>query len=597
MPDGSGPGSLGFDAAGLRSGTLVDMTVDAARGALTPNAYSYGALVAHGLQNMRLWARGDTAWSKLDSVTPSGAGLWTGEHLTNAANLGYLGISNKGLMTIWFDGEVWLDASSTETFMISGDDVTFVEIALPGSTSYTLLTDQNATVSVPTPMTGWYPIHVGDGNASGGSDLQFQHSDGGSGGAVPWTRDRLRARTSELSGVLRTVYGHQILGGGQAVGGSPPPIAHFEQSSLLADTMFLTAPQGADGDNNDWSARYVGQVHIDQMGAYTLTIHSDDGNRGRLGASRGEALWTRDVGVGQNDALTTIQANLVSGWNDLSIDYNQVNGGRDLSVQLQGPDFPTAIDVPRDRLRSVESADDRLALGVDDGNHNVPDNGGPGNPGTATLTVAAYADAQLGTETVSSIDVTYQINSPHWNQLKVDLQAPGGAPVVIRDHVGPPNNVEGRAIAAQTLTGDGLGALLGAAANGDWKLHVYDDMATGGNSALESARLTLHMTGGPDKVAKAASWTSRVIDTTTPVTAIHGITWNERAPTGATVQVQFRACQQADCSDGPAFSGPVTSGALFTIAPARYLQLRVVMTSDGNHEPELQSLAITFGGG
>src|SRR5262249_38601886 len=159
--------------------------------------------------------------------------------------------------------------------------------------------------------------------------------------------------------------------------------------------------------------------------------------------------------------------------------------------------------------------------------------------------------------------------------------APGGAPVIIRDHVGPPNLMQGDAIAAQTLTGANLGALLGAAAKGDWKLHVYDDVAGGGSSVLESARLTLHTTGCPDKVAKAASWTSRVIDTTTPVTAIDGITWKERVPIGASVQVRFRACQQADCSDSPTWSDPVTSGAPFTIAPARYLQLRVVMTSDG----------------
>src|SRR4051812_32168103 len=155
MPDGGGSSRLDFDAAGLKTGTLVDMTVDAARNALTPNAYSYGALVAHGLQNTRLWSRGDTAWTKLDGVTPSGAGLWTGEHLTNNANLGYLGISNKGLMTIWFEGEVWLDAGSTETFTINGDDFTFVEIAEPGSTSYTLLTDQNTTVPVPVRASGW----------------------------------------------------------------------------------------------------------------------------------------------------------------------------------------------------------------------------------------------------------------------------------------------------------------------------------------------------------------------------------------------------------------------------------------------------------
>src|SRR5439155_17004721 len=119
--------------------------------------------------------------------------------------------------------------------------------------------------------------------------------------------------------------------------------------------------------------------------------------------------------------------------------------------------------------------------------------------------------------------VTYQINSPHWAQLRVDLETPGGARVPIRDHLGPPNNQEGRAMAAFTIlptSGGNLPMLLTGAARGDWKLHVFDDVASGGGSALESARITLHTTGGPDKVARAASWTSAVIDATTPVFAI-----------------------------------------------------------------------------
>jgi hypothetical protein len=39
----------------------------------------------------------------------------------------------------------------------------------------------------------------------------------------------------------------------------------------------------------------------------------------------------------------------------------------------------------------------------------------------------------------------------------------------------------------------------------------------------------------------------------------------------------------------------VTSGVRFAITPARYLQLRVEMITDGSHEPELQSLAIRLG--
>ena len=124
-----------FGAPELGAGQLQDMTLDVPRSALTPNAYTYGGLVARGLQGKRLWSRGDTSWSKLDGVTPSGAGLWSGEHLVNGGNLSYLGIINDGVMTIWFEGEVWLYAGSSEAFTINGDDLAFLEMPSPARRS------------------------------------------------------------------------------------------------------------------------------------------------------------------------------------------------------------------------------------------------------------------------------------------------------------------------------------------------------------------------------------------------------------------------------------------------------------------------------
>ena len=140
----------------------------------------------------------------------------------------------------------------------------------------------------------------------------------------------------------------------------------------------------------------------------------------------------------------------------------------------------------------------------------------------------------------------------------------------------------------------GLGGLLGGLANGTWKLHVYDVVASAGDSALTAARLTLHTTGGPDKVARMASWTSPVLDGQTNVFAIDGVTWDERLPAGATLAVFVRACRQADCSDGTWPMAPVTKSAPFFVGAARYLQLRVDMTSDGTLEPELRSLVVMY---
>ena len=84
-----------------------------------------------------------------------------------------------------------------------------------------------------------------------------------------------------------------------------------------------------------------------------------------------------------------------------------------------------------------------------------------------------------------------------------------------------------------------------------------------------------------------------MIDATSNVFAVDAVTWKERVPAGATVEVHLATCAQADCSDA-AWSPPLIKGMAFAVVPGRYLQLRVDMTSDGSHEPELSGLAVTF---
>ncbi len=586
IPQGGVSGAWMFDTAadfGAPGHAVQDMTIEG-RGALTPNAYTYGGLVAHGLQGVTLWQHGDTSWTKLDTVTPSGAGLWRGESLASGDPLAYLGITDKSRISVWFEGEVWLEAGSNETFKLTGNDVAFFQLAPPGTAMYSPVSDNNnVAVSVPTPETGWYPIRIGFADGDASSSFNFTHGDSGT-AQTPWTRERLRARTSELDGMLRTVFGRQIFGGGQ---GSAPPVTDLEASDLLPQTDFGTPPQGAGTD--DWSARYLGQIYIAQPGSYMLRITSDDGNRGRLGAAHGEANWARDSG--NANVITAVPATLAAGWNDVTVDYNQVSGGKKLHVQLDGPDFAN-IEVPRDQLRPVEPADDRLVFGGDAASHAVVDGGGAGAAGTATMPVAGYPG-----ETVTAIDLTYEISSPHWAQLKVDLETPAGpsSRLTIRDQddgLGDGDHIAQLTIPVGLTTG--RGALLGGPANGTWKLYVYDVAPLGGDSALTCAKLTLHTTGGPDKVARMASWTSPVLDGQTNVFAIDGVTWDERLPAGATLAVFVRACRRADCSDGTWPVAPVMKAAPFAVGAARYLQLRVDMTSDGTLEPELRSLAVTY---
>jgi len=345
--------------------------------------------------------------------------------------------------------------------------------------------------------------------------------------------------------------------------------------------------QGAPFNNDNWSARYATQLYVAQPGSYTLRVTSDDGHQVWFGGMTRSQNWAFNSGM--PGANSTVSANLDAGWNDVIVDYNQLTGSRELQVQLTGGALNA--DIPRALLRPVEPAFDRLAFGADDTSHVVQDGGGPGNPGTAVLKVDAYAGSTQ--ETVTAIDVNYEANSPHWNELRIDLESPtqrvtiaNGGGVANGDSIGQTSIAAG--------TGGTLGSLLGGPASGTWKLHVYDVQNAGGSSTLKSARLTLHTTGGPDKIARTASWTSPVIDATSKVIAIDDVTWKARVPDGAGVQVRLRGCQQSDCSDDPAWSAPVTSGVPFAIVPARYVQLRAELASDGSREPELQSLAVMF---
>src|SRR5689334_7183495 len=66
---------------------LADMTVDVreSREVLTPNAYSYGGLVAHGVSAKALWSTTNVEWSITRSTTPGGVGMWRDEDIEQDA--------------------------------------------------------------------------------------------------------------------------------------------------------------------------------------------------------------------------------------------------------------------------------------------------------------------------------------------------------------------------------------------------------------------------------------------------------------------------------------------------------------------------------
>lgn len=571
-----------FDSAAELAATgsmPINMAVDAS-GALMPMAYNYGGLVARGLADTRVWTT-DPSWDAIAAQTPSGIGMWRGEQITNTTALDQLGITAKTMLTIWLEGEVWLEAGAAESFRIASDGTAFVDLARPETRDYQRVVTGSMTVPVTVAVTGWHPIRVGYSRMgpSLGTNFEFTHSDVEAGPLIAWARTRLRARAGELSGVLANVFPSQILGSRTG----RPMLSQFEQRALLADTTFMPLPPGATSD--DWSARYLGQVYVERDGMYELTIVSSDGNRGRIGSGRGELSWQRDADSAMA-ATTTVAAALTAGWNDLAVDYNQVMGPRSLGIRFASTGAAAAA-IPRLQLRPVESSDDRLVFAIDNETHIIEDGGGAAAPGTSSFVIDGFAG-----ETVGSVDVTAEISAENWDQIRIDLETPGGTRVLVRGTFAPAGGVMRLIQIAIPAGATGTEAtLLGGAAAGTWKLLVYDTSTQGGggNPQLRNAALTLHTRGGPDKIARAASWLSPVLELPTNITALTAVTIDERIPAGAASALLVRTCADVACTDAawsPAAVGKLTA--------ARYAQLRVDLTSDGNAEPEVRKLSLVY---
>jgi subtilisin-like proprotein convertase family protein len=275
---------------------------------------------------------------------------------------------------------------------------------------------------------------------------------------------------------------------------------------------------------------------------------------------------------------------LRAGWNDLTIDYNQVfDDRRTLHIQLAGPDFPSSTEIPRDRLRPVESADDRLVFGATDEDIKIPAAG-------SGAAIALMPVVGLPGEKVAALDILYEVSSKQWEQIRVELEPPSAPGTRVPIRVDDNSLGENDQIAQLTIPADAprqLAPLLGGPPDGTWKLYVSNDTANDTTGTLFTAKLTLHTTAGPERIARVASWTSQVLPFEAPVTEIDSVTWDEHVPEGTTLIVEVGSCQTADCSD---VSWATASSHPTSISPASYLQLRVRMTSDGIAEPELRDL-------
>jgi subtilisin-like proprotein convertase family protein len=528
-------------------------------GMLTQAAYAYGGLLLHGVAANELWIDPPFDWNLTTSVTPSGAALWTGDDFDTSQDLSNVGIATNDVLSLWAEGEVYLDAG--DVVSIDADGTGFIQLYVGGTWKDVTYSRGTAMSSLPMPTAGWYPIRIAyaEGNNSGYLDVRH----GPSGTLTPFTRDRLRADVSAVHGTMRLEFYRQIFGG--TSGNLVPPTSHLEETDLIAALPAL--------ETYDWSLRWYGQVHIDQPGIYSFVVTSDDGHQLYAGTAGISTHWGRDDAfVGMNQ----LGANLDAGWNDLVLDYNQAQGNQALSLTMNGSAVPLA------QLRPVEPRRDRLITQSIEPAAPIGVQNDTGALTTLSATIPGYPN-----EVVTAIDVTVMYNTQHREQLVFKLAAPNGQPVTIENHVGTGGATS---IIDQIHITDPL--LVGGAAAGTWTLGMGDDVTGGNTSSLREFHLTLHTSGGPEQVATTATYLTPVHALGGALARITDVAWIEHAAVPS--EVALRACEQPDCSDGAAWSSPGGQHATPTLPAAPYIQARVTLHSDGARETELDSLTIRY---
>jgi subtilisin-like proprotein convertase family protein len=557
-------------------GTRVDQLTIDEPGSLTQIGYTYGGLLMYGKQSQQLWgiATPTIAYDATIGVTPDGISLWGTELIDETSDLDRAGVVTNDVFTIWFEGEVFLDAD--DVLSVDADGAGFIDLELPTGWAHIESRTDGLAALPPVTTGGWYRVRAGWGEGTSNGFFDFRRLPMGS-TAVHLSRDRLRAPTSKLQGAMREVYFRQIFGGAATNNGAP--ILSLETTPLMTQTSFTPSPLGS-GSDTDWSARWYAQFYAAMPGTYAIRATTDDGNQVMLAGMQASASWGR--GAGNANAVSTATADLAIGWHDIVLDYNQVGGGRAAALVVTAAPDAALVNapIPLDRLRPVEPRRDRLVSQTRMfGPVTVPNNNNAGGPSRSIGFVG------LPNETVTAIDLSILVDTDHLDQLVFRITPPGGTPIVVANHP-----AGGSFVNYFQLHTTAVG-IVGQPLDGDWTLQVSDDTGGANNTSISEIALTMHTGAGPGQVATDGSWVSPVRDAGKAPVYVTDVDWVERAAIAS--ELYLRSCTMADCSDDPPWGTPLLQNGTVVLS-TQYIQAKLVLLTDGTTESVVDSLTITY---
>lgn len=561
--------SITDDAFGDFASAATSATTVEGWGAVAPVGYYTGGLLQRGSDTGYFTDGTVATWADVLGFTATGKSsiMWHSAANWAADTPPSVGLTDGDFWSQWFEGEIWLEAGAW-TFYLLVDDHGFLELAPPGSSTFTKVVGANwpteGSGAFNAAATGWHPFRYAIAEQAGGAEVTMRFSGPGVGQTVI-PRHRFRTRTDQLQGMVQAGFDDS-----RGVGDVDTTIDAIGPGNTNWNT-------GNPGDlgmtaSDAFSVRWTGQIRIDIGGTYTFRYVTDDGQRLWIDGIKVLDTWGDSVVNAVSGAV-----DLAPGWHDVVIDHSEWVGGAAATLTVEsGPELVGGV-LPVFRLRPVEGRSERVCPGVNHADIAIPDLTTVLSPVTVTAPPSA---------TVTSVDLQFEYNHTYRGDMVFSLRSPSGTQVVVFD---PTDSASGSWLERFTVTG-----LNGQLAAGTWYLVAQDAIGTDAGNLIDVA-ITPHFTGGDPPIPTSSSFESSVRDLGTGVVSIDTLTWGERLPTGSDIAVSVRTCAlPGDCA-GAAWSPAVlTPGGAPVIAAQRYLQYKIDFTSDGDRAPALEWIRVDY---
>ena len=552
-----------FGAAGAYTD---EVTVEAA-GFVGPAAYLVGGLRLTGIDRHAIANQTTTTWDELAAAAHTGTSLARGFDLdfSDVTPPGF-GLSHPDDITVLLEGELDLNVAGSWRFELTANDLGFIEIARPGTDVFErVVTDEDTgttgTYEVTTP--GWHRIRGAFADASMVMSLELRSDPPdlpGNFRKIP--ADQMRAPAGDLAGVLVDGFENAFL---------IFPRASVVHPGTLGGLVLGNDPFGLLIGNSSLSLRFASQILIDAPGRYTFRIDSHQGHRAWIdGVSIADAFET------SSRVSVTSAVQLEPGWHDLVVDVHKSSTSADLRLDLTVADGPAwaGQPVPADHLRPIVGRGTRWAAGAGTTNLAIPDQG----------SVVRSVTLELPPDMVPTrIDATIQVDHPLLSTLDLVLDPPVGSNLTFA--------------AAGSLTGSGShrehAVVPAADAGATWSFIANDiaaDMMTG--EEIESG-VTMIGPGGIAPFPTRYRYVSAPRDLG-DVAAFQAVHWALRQVRSDTVAgISMRTCDEAAACAAEPWTA-VADGARPEVAPRRFAQYAIDLTSNGDVPTALDWIAIDY---